>query len=54
MADFAACVPRTDRVDARTLRGRVETADDLLKLVMAWYYLASLGAQQLGGLIHRR
>jgi len=54
MADFAACVPRTDRVAARTLRGQVETVDDLLKLVMAWYYLASLGAQQLGALIHRR
>jgi len=54
MADFAASVPRTQRLTARTLRGSVESADDLLKLVMAWYYLAALAAQQLGMLVHRR
>ncbi|HMC69852.1 MAG TPA: M55 family metallopeptidase, partial [Mycobacteriales bacterium] len=54
MADYAACVPRTDRVAALTLRGQVGTVDDLLKLVMAWYYLAALAAQQLGALVHRR
>ena len=54
MADFAACVPRTDRIGARTLRGHVDSADDLLKLVMAWYYLAALAAQQLGALVNRR
>ena len=54
MADFAACVPRTERLAARTLRGQVDTVDDLLKLVMAWYYLAALAAQQLGALVHRR
>ena len=54
MADYAACVPRTQRTAARTLRGEVDNADDLLKLTMAWYYLASIAAQQAGALIHRR
>ena len=54
MADFAASVPRTSRPSARTLRGEVDNADDLLKLVMAWYYLAALASQQLGALVHRR
>jgi D-amino peptidase len=54
MADFAASVPRTQRTSARTLRGEVDSADDLLKLVMAWYYLAALASQQLGALVHRR
>jgi D-amino peptidase len=54
MADFAASVPRTDRLTGRTLRGEVDSVEDLLKLVMAWYYLAALAAQQLGMLVHRR
>ena len=54
MADFAASVPRTQRLSARTLRGEVDNADDLMRLVMAWYYLAALASQQLGALIHRR
>jgi D-amino peptidase len=54
MADFAASVPRTQRVAALTLRGEVDSADDLLKLVMACYYLAALASQQLGALVHRR
>jgi D-amino peptidase len=54
MADFAASVPRTQRLSARTLRGDVDNADDLMRLVMAWYYLAALASQQLGALVHRR
>lgn len=54
MADYAATVPRTQRLAALTLRGEVDNADDLMRLVMAWYYLAALASQQLGGLIHRR
>lgn len=54
MADYAASVPATQRVAALTLRGEVPTVDDLMRLVMAWYYLAALASQQLGALIHRR
>jgi len=53
-ADFAAAVPRTERLGARTLRGAVDDPDDLLRLVMAWYYLASLAAQQHASLVFRR
>ena len=54
MADFAWAVPRTERVGARTLRGVVDNTDELLRLVMACYYLASLSAQQLASLAFRR
>jgi len=53
-ADFAAAVPRTERLTARTLRGTVEDTDDLMRLIMAWYYLAALAAQQHASLAHRR
>ena len=53
-ADFAAAVPRTERLSARTLRGTVEDTDDLMRLIMAWYYLASLAAQQHASLAYRR
>ena len=53
-ADFAAAVPRTQRLTARTLRGTVDDIDDLMRLIMAWYYLASLAAQQHASLAHRR
>jgi D-amino peptidase len=53
-ADFAAAVPRTERVTARTLRGVVDGTDDLMRLVMSWYYLASLAAQQQASLAFRR
>jgi D-amino peptidase len=54
MADFAASVPRTRRAGARTLAGDVDTVEDLMRLVMAWYYLASLAAQQQATLAFRR
>lgn len=54
MADYAVTVPRTKRVSALTLRSEAADVDELMRLVMAWYYLAALAAQQLGALIHRR
>ena len=53
-ADFAASVPRTRRVGGRTLVGEVADADELMRLVMAWYYLAALAAQQHATLAFRR
>ena len=54
MADYAMSVPRTERVSALTVRGETDDVDELMRLVMAWYYLAALASQQLGALIHRR
>ena len=54
VADFAAAVPRSERITARTLRAAAEDTDELMRLVMAWYYLASLAAQQHASLAHRR
>lgn len=54
MADYAMTVPRTERVSALTVRGEADDVDELMRLVMAWYYLAALASQQLGALIHRR
>jgi D-amino peptidase len=54
MADFAACTPGTRRVGARTLQRDVESCDDLLLLVMNWYYLASIAAQQVASIAFRR
>ena len=53
-ADFAATVPGSRRVTGRTLQRAVEDPDQLLSLVMSWYYLASLAAQQLASLAYRR
>ena len=53
-ADFGAVVPRTERVSPLTLRGAVNSTDDLLRLVMSWYYLAALAAQQHASLAFRR
>jgi len=53
-ADFAAAVPGARRVAARTLAAEVADADDLLRLVMAWYYLAAHAAQQHATLAFRR
>jgi D-amino peptidase len=53
-ADFAGTVPGSRRVAARTLQRDVESADDLLLLVMSWYYLASLAAQQTASIALRR
>jgi D-amino peptidase len=54
MADYAVSVPRSQRVSALTVRGEADDVDELMRLVMAWYYLSALASQQLGALIHRR
>ncbi|HEV2370082.1 MAG TPA: M55 family metallopeptidase [Acidimicrobiales bacterium] len=45
-AELAATVPGSRRVGGRTLAREVEGAEELVSLVMAWYYLASIGVQQ--------
>ncbi|WP_033295909.1 M55 family metallopeptidase [Amycolatopsis jejuensis] len=53
-ADFAATAPGTDRLDAHTLRYRAPNVDELLRAIMAWYYLAALAAQQSAAVALRR
>ena len=53
-ADFAAGVPGSRRVSAHTLAREVDSADDLLLLVMSWYYLSSIAAQQAAAIAFRR
>jgi D-amino peptidase len=53
-ADYAACVPGSQRLSALTLQREVDTVDELLLLVMSWYYLSSVAAQQMAALAHRR
>ena len=53
-ADFAAGVPGSRRVAAHTLARDVDSADDLLLLVMSWYYLSSIAAQQAAAIAFRR
>ena len=45
-AEIAGLVPGSRRVAGRTLARDVETVDDLMSLIMAWYYLAWVGVQQ--------
>jgi len=45
-AEIAATVPGTRRIGGRTLQRDVDNAEELLGLVMAWYYLASVGVTQ--------
>lgn len=54
MADLAICVPGTRRLAGRTVQRRVETADELLMLVTAWYHLAAGAAQRLSSVALRR
>jgi D-amino peptidase len=53
-ADMAGTVPRSERVSGRTLRRVVDDTDELLAVVMAWYNLAALAAQQVSSLMGRR
>jgi D-amino peptidase len=53
-AEMALTVPGSERAGGRTLRRRVEAPDQLLSLVMAWYYLAALAAQQIASIAFRR
>ena len=53
-ADFASSVPGTTRLDARTVRFDAPSVDELIRAVMAFYYLSSLAAQQFALLANRR
>jgi D-amino peptidase len=53
-AEMALTVPGSERVEARTLRRAVDDPDQLLSLIMAWYYLAALAAQQTAHIAFRR
>ncbi|MCA1711813.1 MAG: M55 family metallopeptidase [Actinobacteria bacterium] len=53
-ADIAATVPGSRRLGARTLQRNVDSVDDLLSLIMSWYYLAWLAAQQTAAIAFRR
>lgn len=53
-ADLAATVPGSQRRSARTLSRQVADTDELMSLVMAWYYLAGVAAQQTAAIAMRR
>jgi D-amino peptidase len=53
-ADLAAITPGTKRLRAHTLRHHASDVDELLRVVMTWYYLAALGAQQTSAVAFRR
>ncbi len=53
-ADLAGTVPGSARVAAHTLRSEPPDVDALMSTVMAWYYLASLAAQQTATIASRR
>ncbi|MCA1710574.1 MAG: M55 family metallopeptidase [Actinobacteria bacterium] len=54
MADLAATVVGSRRLSARTLQRDLDSVADLLSLVMSWYYLSSIAAQQSAALAFRR
>lgn len=54
MADLAVSVPGSRRLSARTVQRNVESPDELLSLIMSWYYLGSIAAQQSAALAFRR
>lgn len=47
-ADLAATEPGSKRLSGRSLARDVDDVDELIRLVMAWYYLSSLGATTAG------
>lgn len=53
-ADLAATTPGTGRPAAHTLRYSTSSVDELLRAIMAWYYLAALAAQQSAAQALRR
>lgn len=54
MADLAVCVPGSVRLTGRTVQRRVDTADELLMLITAWYHLCAGAAQRLSSVSLRR
>jgi D-amino peptidase len=53
-AEIASTVPGSIRQSARTLQRHVKSADELIQLIMAWYYLAAVAAQEWAAIAHRR
>jgi D-amino peptidase len=53
-ADMASTVPGSHRVAPHTLQRDVDSVEDLLKLVMAWYLLSAVAAQQTAAVAFRR
>lgn len=53
-ADHAMSLPGAERLTARTVRREVGSADDLLGVIMNWYYLAALAQQQVATVALRR
>jgi len=53
-ADLAGTVPGSRRLTARTLQREVDDVGELLSLVMSWYYLSSIAAQQTAAVAYRR
>jgi D-amino peptidase len=53
-AEIASSVPGSIRVSARTLQRQVKNADELIRLIMAWYYLAAMAAQEWAAIALRR
>lgn len=53
-ADLAATVPGTLRVSGRTVRQVVEDVPTLIGIIMTWYRLGALAAQQLALVANRR
>ncbi len=54
MADYAENVPGVRRVSGRTLSAELDDPDGLVRMIMAWYYTAAVGAQQMAAIAHRR
>lgn len=52
--DMAGTVPGSRRLGSHTLQRDVDDPAELLSLVMSWYYLASIGAQQMAAISLRR
>lgn len=52
--DMAAVVPGTQRLTARTLRRTTADPAEMQSLLMSWYYLASIAAQQFASIANRR
>jgi D-amino peptidase len=53
-ADYAANVPRCERVNAHTVRCHAADARELMAVITSWYYLVGLAAQQFSQIANRR
>ncbi len=53
-ADFAANVPRCERLGAHSIRYVAANTTELMAVITSWYYLVALAAQQWSQIAHRR